>query len=288
MQFELTEALMDDILFSMEDQEGFFFIDCQEGLVVNEDDVLEDIKNDADRFISLPEWDSSDGFRLMERFTASFRNPLVRNELSTALNQGRGVFRSFKNTMNRYPEVEKLWFSYKEREMKREIIRWYNALREEWGLEKIGLEPEETDDLILEDFRFRDFKESDQAAAAELHLICLEELPENDWPKKIKGDENFALTAESMNGEFAGYITADRVGQKLYIYNLEVKPEYRGLGIGKALLELLLEKISTSSVSQVFLDIPFKQEGFTRVLVREGFSPFITRHCLNLKESQLE
>lgn len=38
--------------------------------------------------------------------------------------------------------------------MKREVIRWYNALREEWGLELIGEEPEETDDLVQDDFRF--------------------------------------------------------------------------------------------------------------------------------------
>ena len=172
MQFELTEALMDDILFSMEDQEGIFFIDCQEGVVICEEDALDDLKDDdKDRFIDLPNWESSDGFRLMERFAAAFRNSLIRNELSMALNQGKGVFRAFKNTLSRYPEAEKLWFSYKEREMKREIIHWYNALMEEWGLKKLGFEPEETEDLVLEDFRFREFQEADQAAAADLNSL---------------------------------------------------------------------------------------------------------------------
>ena len=125
MQFELTEALLDDILFSMEDQVGNFYIDCHEGVVVNWDDCRDEMEEDEeeDRFIGLPEWDSSSGFRLMERFAAAFRNPLIRNELCAALNRGKGVFRAFKNTLGQYPEAEKLWFSFKEREMKREVIR---------------------------------------------------------------------------------------------------------------------------------------------------------------------
>ena len=129
MQFELTDALLDDIIFSMEDQEAIFLIDTQEGMVVIEDEI--EVDDDAeDRHIHLPDWDSSDGFRLMEHFAASFRNPLIRNELSSALNQGKGVFRAFKNVLSHHPEAEKIWFSFKEREMKREVVRWYNALRE--------------------------------------------------------------------------------------------------------------------------------------------------------------
>ena len=299
MQFELSEALMDDILFSMEDQEGVFLIDCLEGVVVNqeytlfdedEDEDRDNLRNDSryneNRYIDLPEWDSSDGFRLMERFTAAFRNPLIRNELSIALNQGKGVFRAFKNTLSRYPEAEKLWFSFKEREMKREIIRWYNALREEWGLEKIGHEPEETDDLVLEDFRFRDFQEEDKPFAAELHGLCLESLPEDVRPKKESAyesvNESLAFTAESVNGDFAAYISADIIGQNVFIHALEVKLEYRGLGIGKALLSHLLKKLDSSKVSQVFLDLPTQEDGFSRALIREGFAPCITRYCLSL------
>jgi hypothetical protein len=32
MQFELTGALIDDILFSMEDQNGIFYLDTREGI----------------------------------------------------------------------------------------------------------------------------------------------------------------------------------------------------------------------------------------------------------------
>ena len=299
MQFELTEALLDDILFSMEDQDGDFYIDCQEGIVINRawdiDSRDEMDNNTTDRFISLPEWDSSNGFRLMERFAASFRNPMIRNELCTALNRGKGVFRAFKNTLTQYPEAEKLWFSYKEREMKREVVRWYNGMREEWGLKKIGIEPEETTDLVLEDFRFREPDASasggsitpggtsgrDLALITELHNHCME-TADPDFPKQDI-DETFTFMAETGSSEFAGYISASRKGSDLFITALEVKPEYRGLGIGKALLDHLFEKLENIKPAKVYIDLPADSEGFSRALIREGFEPRMTRYCLIYK-----
>jgi N-acetylglutamate synthase-like GNAT family acetyltransferase len=269
MKFELTEALLDDILFSMEDQDGVFFIDTQEGVVKSGWDTDDLVENDEEeRFIDLPEWDSSSGFRLMERFAAAFKNPLIRNELCAALDKGKGVFRAFKNTLSRHPEVEKHWFSFKEREMRREVIRWYNALREEWGLEKIGLEPEETADLVLEDFRFRDFLNEDRNAITELHkAVQKTENPHTDEPDYYPIEENPALIcliAESGNGEFAGYIAAERKKNTVFIRTLEVKSEYRGLGIGKAFLDHFLEKIKALGILQVYVDLPAETEWFSR------------------------
>ncbi|MDR1565920.1 MAG: GNAT family N-acetyltransferase [Treponema sp.] len=298
MQFELTEALIEDILFSMEDQVGDFYLDTLKGVVAGGED-FEDEDPDSDiegRYISLPEWDSSSGFRLMERFAAGCRNPLIREELSSALNRGKGVFRAFKDVLTRRPEAEKLWFAYKEREMQYEIIRWYNALREEWGLEKIGLEPEETGDLILEDFRFRELTTEDIPRIKELHALCLVE--NRDWMRENGifveepgGEEpaggeagRTALAAESGSGEFSGYVLAIREGSVLRIRALEVKPEYRGMGIGEALLIRLLEKTEDNQVSQALFDLPANAEGFSRVLDREGFKPYMTRYSLRLRD----
>jgi ribosomal protein S18 acetylase RimI-like enzyme len=302
MRFELTEALMDDILFSMEDQGDDFFVDTREGIVVGGLDAEPDdfSADEAEsRYLSLPMWDSSEGYRLMERFAASFRNPLLRDELSAALNRGKGVFRAFKNILSQHPEAEKLWFAFKEREMKKEILDWYNALREEWGLERIGREPEETGDLVLEDFRFRSAEEGDAARAAELHRQCLEEYrdPENKGggrliPESTLGETDalwrfpgdLALTAETGAGDFAGYISAALEGQVLRITALEVKHEYRGLGIGEALLSHLFARFDNASVNHILIDLPARAEGFSRVLLREFFKPYATRYCLYVPE----
>jgi ribosomal protein S18 acetylase RimI-like enzyme len=286
MSFELTEALINDILFSMEDQKGTFLLDSREGVVVDGAGDLEK-PLEADRYIRLPKWGPVEGFRLMERFTAALRNPLVREELVAALNRGKGVFRAFKNILEQRPETEKLWFAFKEREMKRKILRWYNGLREEWGLERIGEEPEETGDLVLEDFRFRQGLPEDRAAAEALHALCLRELEElaaerhavffgEESPWAFPGD--LSLTAETAGGDFAGYIAALKQDAALHIRALEVRPEYRGLGIGEALLSRLIAAAGEQGIDRIRADLPAGEEGFARVLLRENFRPGMVRY----------
>ena len=281
--FELTEALINDLLFSMEDQEGEFYMDIQDTMIVESAD-LEDNRN---RYINLPDWDSSDGFRLMERFTVGVRNPLVREELSTALNRGKGVFRAFKNVLHAYPTIEKRWFSFKEREMKREVIRWYNALRDEWGMERIGTEPEETDDLILEDFIFRPVQEKDMAEAAFLHRLCLEEYQANGKRPLPQAEQNIAeyivFIAETGSGDFAAYISAarDQNNETFHVIALEVKAEYRSLGIGEELLSRFIEKLAPHDPGMLSIDLPVEYEGFSRVLLRNNFKPYAIRYYSN-------
>jgi len=306
MRFELTEVLIDDILFAMEDQGSEFLLDTVEGVVsgglddpeFDGEDMDDDDGEGGARFIGLPEWDSADGFRLMERFAASFRNPLIREELSSALGLGKGVFRAFKDVLSRHPEAEKFWFSYKEKEMKKEILRWYNGLREEWGLEKIGTEPEDTDDLVLEDFSFRAFETQDRLQAEALHSLCVEECKE-DLAEAGSSPEietisrelfsfcdipgiSFGMAAESQGGEFAGYISGVLKKTALCVQSLEIKPEYRGLGLGEALLVKFIDSLDPVKIKKIFFDLPSWAEGFSRVLLRESFKPYAARYWRNL------
>jgi len=306
MCFELTEALIDDILFAMEDQGGEFLLDTVEGVVSGGLDGLDFLYENFDdddgeggeRYIDLPEWDSADGFRLMERFAAAFRNPLIREELSSALGLGKGVFRAFKDVLGRYPEAEKLWFSFKEKAMKKEIWRWYNGLREEWGLEKIGVEPEDTDDLVLEDFCFRPFEEKDKFQAESLHSRCVEEFGEKLAETGSSPDieiiarelysfrdtqgSSFGMTVETLSGDFAGYISGVLKDAALCIQSLEVKPEYRGLGLGEALLVKFINSLDRGEIKKVMLDLPSWTDGFSRVLSRESFKPYAARYWRDL------
>jgi len=241
MTFELDNILIDDIAFHMENQDDIFVFDIRENQIINSIDMEDD---DDENYISLPEWTPNDGYRLMEKFTASLNNPVVRQELTTALNKNKGVFRAFRDVLTQYPEIEKKWFKYKEQKIKSEIIAWYNALREEWGLEPIGAEPEDTSPLVLEDFAFK----------------------END----------FTIIAENADGEQTGKISARAQYKTLYIETLEVSPEYRGMGLGKTLLAKLLEKADKLKLD-VTVDVPIDSEFFSRSLLLENFKPTMQR-----------
>ncbi|MDR0504094.1 MAG: GNAT family N-acetyltransferase [Treponema sp.] len=250
MRFELDKVLIDDIIFFMENQDGEFLIDIQEGQVIdiNNNETEEEPDYNDGRFIPLPGWSSQDGFRLMEHFTAGLKNPVARHDLSVALTRSKGVFRAFKNVLESYPEIEKMWFIYKDKEMKNEVISWYNSLREEWGLEPIGMEPDDTSSLVLEDFSFR---EGDD---------------ELGYPSFIAG----------INGESAGSVSATINNQIMHIDHLEVKSEYRGMGLGKTLLSKLIE-IADEKNLDMTIDVPVDAEFFSRSLLLENFVPCMQR-----------
>jgi ribosomal protein S18 acetylase RimI-like enzyme len=289
MQFELDETLIDSLLFFMEDQSDKFVIDAQETAVISISKIDESKNDDEKRFFDLPEWDSSDGFKLMELFAVSLKNPLIKKALSKALDQGKGVFRAFKNVLNENPEAEQLWYTFKEQEMRKYIVRWYNALREEWGLEKIGEEPEETEELILEDFRIRRPVDEDTQKARKLHQFCCEEAQKvisGDFYQKAFIGWDFPLeiswVAENNSGEFAAYILAKSEGTIIKIIALEVAPEYRGMGIGEALLNHVISQVDKNQISHMLIDVPINSESFSKVLFREKFKPYETKYYLEM------
>jgi GNAT superfamily N-acetyltransferase len=297
MQFELTEALINNILFSMEDQNGNFILDTREGMLVSEDDdeyaKAAENKDDENRFIGLPYWGPSDGYRLMEKFAAALKNAVIRKSLTAALDRGKGVFRAFKDVLASYPEAEQFWFIFKEREMRRVILGWYNACREEWGLARLGDEPEETEDLVLEDFRFRPPESRDSTAIEKLRHSCLVELiaaakeegigdsPSliGGWVERL-GSAEPVLVAESGAGEFAGYTAAVKRGDTLHITTLEVKAEYRGMGLGEMILTRLLETAPAKKAAHIVVELPQTAGNFSRVLLRNSFVPFAASYVL--------
>jgi GNAT superfamily N-acetyltransferase len=300
MRFELSDALIDDILFTMESQYGDFLVDTKQGMVINTENPEEldeeiDFYNDkSGRFIDLPEWDSADGFSLMEHFTAGVKNKAVQEALNRALKRGRGVFRSFKDALETYPEYEKRWFAWKEEEMRKAIRTWYEGLCEEWGVDGVTppsdkRETNDTDELVAEDFTFRDAGAADLEKALTLHNQCMEEHTESAGELAM-GDllfDRFSLDGEdpgavkiaalSVGGDFAGYIAASPAGRAMHIRELLVAPEYRGLGLGEALLNKLLERLRERGKTPLSIDIPNNFVGFSSALVKAGFTAMTTR-----------
>ncbi len=275
MEFELSKELIDQIIFGMENQEQNFFVDAETQQVIGRDEIDEVEVNT--RYFPIPEWESVHGYNLMERFVSSLRNPIYREQLRSILSSGRGVFRQFKNTVKQRSDIERLWFVFKEREMRREVFRWYNALRDVWGLEHIDLETDNTEELVLSDFSFQVWSSDGEGEPAELiksldRSAFFEMLPDLS-PKAVEGlyadrrggecapeDENsFVLTSLTPEEEWAGFIWAVEEektgGLHSKILQLYVYPEYRGLGLAKALLDQYLKTSFERSVESVSVEL---------------------------------
>lgn len=273
MTFILSPAIIDEIIFAMENQTECFLFDALEGLCVNEDTIDDAYETSAggERYYNLPEWSSAQGFRVMEQFTARVHNPLLREALENVLEHRKGVFRQYKAVLKTAPAIEQDWYRFKETHMKAAVYEWYNRLRMIWGLEKISFEEEVESQLLPEDFTFQvqknaaldaellqdfirktdvpfdtdaDVPDSAQATAAEVcrrlgYAAFLNEVPcDPAWSVfKSAQDTTTLIAAYSDSGLCAICVVLTFPSEhSLCIPFLRTLPEYRGLGLGKELL----------------------------------------------------
>ncbi|MQY76802.1 MAG: GNAT family N-acetyltransferase [Spirochaeta sp.] len=248
--FPLTEEFIDQLIFAMEDQEHRVLVDFNTGDIISSDDDLADC-------LEMPLWRQIEGFSLMEKFISKLRNPLHRELLHSVLTSGKGVFRNFKNTLKKNEQLEKLWFSFKEKEMRRIVREWYNEQRELKGLQRLGPEPEDTEELLLSDFTIKPGSKEYLEAVIELDRQAFAENMENVRPEKIEElyrekrsfipgplDEKCSLLiCETPEGELAGFAwgvkTENRLdsSMEMRLIQLAVAGNMRGLGMGAQLLQ---------------------------------------------------
>lgn len=301
MKFDLTDEIVNCIVFAMEDQGNEYFFDSVDVKTVLVSSIETVQTQEDDRFYSIPTWNSIKGFKLMERFITLLRNPLAREALRSVLFAGKGVFRNFKNVLHEYPEVEKLWHTFKEREMALVVTNWYNTLMESWGLEKIGFEPEETCDLVHDDFVFREAseKQDSETLFTVSEMICQEfeiqyfgevgqtisQLWQNSFFEKQHHSE-FSLIAETIEGEFAGSCTAICCSQETLhtavLAALYVEPSFRGLGIGKELINQCVNHLKSYGVKW-FLVNSIVSTAMAEMLLSFGFTQLGTGFVLEIK-----
>lgn len=287
MNFEMTEEICDQIIFAMEDQKNSFVFDSVDCITVAKENVQNSKKNS---YYSLPVWGSIQGFKLMERFVSLLHNPLAREELRAVLFAGRGVFRNYKNVLKRYPEIELLWFSFKKKEMRSEIYRWYDVLRESWGLEKLGDVPEEIEELLPTYFSFSTKKTNTVSSELKEGISLIENELVGQYQGEIgkivvdfwrnlrkleSNDSSIVIIAHSISEDFAGAIVVlpypENSVQTALITSFFVLPDFRGLGIGKDLLNRCCEKLIDSDIRHVLMPNFAIPKSFVSALERMGF-----------------
>jgi hypothetical protein len=128
---------LDDLVEAMDSHsEGMieWFLDVQTGAVhvVNEEDrddadddgeteipawqreakaLAAEIDSDPDRFVSVPQTESHEAYRVMEDFIPQVENQHLRERLADAI-AGKGAFRRFKDVLLSHPNVRERWFAF--------------------------------------------------------------------------------------------------------------------------------------------------------------------------------
>ena len=291
MEFNLSEEVIHEIIFAMENQTSEFLFDSQELNCCSIDKIQElDASEDESRFYEIPEWNSASGFRVMEQFVSELHNPIAREELKDVLFSGKSVFKNFKKVLHSYPEVEKKWFAFKELKMKNLISEWYDTLRESWGLEKLSEEIEDYPELVLDGFVFKEgfasnfselFNEVKDKFIAEVESSDI-----NGFEKafchlikvnlsSIDEKDTFLLFAETETGEFAGAIsmvacppTERDVVQLPFLF---VEKKFRGFGLARELMDRCLTFLRKKSIRRVLIASTVLPQQFISVLEVNGF-----------------
>ncbi|MBN2617418.1 MAG: GNAT family N-acetyltransferase [Spirochaetales bacterium] len=286
--FNLDSSKLNEILYNMENQTKDSVIVISTGEIIYADESQD---FDQEGLYPLPKWGSVDGFRIMNEFVSNLKNPVVKEELKLVLNAGSGVFRKFKNCLKDSPEVEKLWYSFKKDEIKSKVLNWYNQIREYAGLEIFSDDDFEEEDLIDFDFTItkceQEFYDTiclwDKLGFKELYSNYPKDVIEDIYLSKRDDllnpsmiDSDLIYLAENPSGEKIGFIWASSfiLGDNfsgLDLIQLYVVPEYRGLGIGKILINKILEDYKNLNYKELVVNCQGKNSWLISYLELEGY-----------------
>ncbi|MES2023401.1 MAG: GNAT family N-acetyltransferase [Patescibacteria group bacterium] len=99
---------------------------------------------------------------------------------------------------------------------------------------------------------------------------------DEDWMKNLGDNSPQPMFFIESNGELVGMIrvainSGEKVKHNAFIYSFFVKPEMRGMGAGKALLEQAISFLKEHNVKNVYLNVTVTQENAIRLYKKWGF-----------------
>jgi GNAT superfamily N-acetyltransferase len=288
----LSEALLDSIIFSMEDQVTSYFIDLKNEQLITEDErsyILEEEgveDNASKRFLPIPDWTPTDGFRLMEKFASTVRNPAVQRRLISALESGKGVFRKFKDELSEQPILERKWYTFKDEQLKRVVVSWYRELEGALSLEHLPPEPEEyAEDILLEDFSYSAYEGLPTDEMEALIQATLNEMHEGSDEDRIgslllsrqlecERIEHY-MVARACDGSLAAILLYTPITDDVvHVPFFTVAKPYRGLGLFRLLFDAFSRQMARFHYSKMVINLAGEAIGLEKY-----FSPYKARNA---------
>ncbi len=291
--FDLSDKVVEQVVFAMEDQERKTVIDLETG------EVLPAEGREGGRYVDPPSWSSREGFKLMEDFLCSVRQPSARRELSAALGRGRGVFKAFKEALAQREELERAFRDFKIKAMRRTIASWYDDQREALGLERLGPEPEDTNELLVSDLEIRLAELSEARSLLDPLVSQAEEESLEYLPASVAAfefdrlrdeldaeEDSVVAIADDGEGGALGVALAFRyaVGERAFgrIPFLFVGRDFRRMGLGRTLLGSLAAGLRAEGIGIIVVDSPFLPPEMAPALSALGYQAYGLRSLSRL------
>ncbi|MBO4547281.1 MAG: GNAT family N-acetyltransferase, partial [Treponema sp.] len=158
-----------------------------------------------------------------------------------------------------------------------------------WGLEKLDSEPEDTQDLLCDDFTFSEYdNQKDRQNALELLNQAVQEIGaefaadvaqsfgelwRNQFEYNAQAQKGFVC--KTFGGDFAGCVVwspcPKNSDKTVLLTGLFVKKECRGLGIARELFERALDSLQAGGAQWVIIANTFVPDLMQGMLNRSGF-----------------
>lgn len=285
MPVSLTSALLDQILFAMEDQDHLSVVDLSTLTVVPCDD--ENSCPDGP-VLPLPSWTGVDGFRVMREFSDSLNHPEVQAELRKILDSGVGVFKRFKQVLKPRESLFRLWAKFKRRAMEDRVRQWL----EQWP-DTLSEDPDHPalgasrSDLLRSDFSIRTGTSEERSALRQQIDRVIDEISttlfgtdrplgwSEYWRSRTRDVDHFWV-AEALDGSWAGIVGGwlwRSFDPDMTIFTVSVwsvDPVYRGLGLGLELIKQVCDSFPSNADVVLDFPVPVSPEG---ALSKLGFRP---------------
>lgn len=108
-----------------------YYLDLETGNIKmkSEDNFIEDeieeeeIENNPERYHYINPIDSSKSYEIMEDFIYSLEDKKIKDDLLDSINRKK-PFRSFKDRLYNYPEIQERWYIFYDEELERIMKEW--------------------------------------------------------------------------------------------------------------------------------------------------------------------
>lgn len=251
----LTEEILDQIIWGMENQDTEYSLNIQDGTLYSPDTSDEPVSDEY--LVELPPWQSSDGYQIMVSFTNACKDPELQRRLIKELNsRSHGVFRRFRDVLNTDQEALKQFYEFKDSKMKSFIRTWY---RKNYG--KMTESDHETsyDELqmgeLLADFEINHISKIDQYCTKLLQTYTENNAVKAKIMDAFSNKEAFII----MKGDVeCGALIYEKVQDEACVLYYYVEPQFRRMGLFSLAFDLMNRELERAQVGTVTM--PFGPE----------------------------
>ncbi len=285
------KVLLQDVIDAIEQTDSsheFYYYPLEEiiflvndGQIVSDLEELQDKKLDnLDDVISLPTQQERNDYAIMEDFIAQVEDQTAYEWLTNSI-KGRGAFRMFRATLNRF-NLTNDYYQFRDDAYEEIAINWCNEYGIEYDASEVEYDEEIEDEVIVphsnkiktsivainkHNLASISYMVSD--CYQEIHHITDPDLVQEQFMEYLNSDNHiYSLT---VNGKAIGYYVLVNQHDKYLLESIYVRKEERRKGNGSTLLKHA-EEIANYEHKSLIMHVTPTNEIYMNLLKKNGYA----------------